>query len=235
MTGDDRANAEGLLHTTGPGTDALSEPDARAFLRAAEIAVPRWRVDADPLALGRVSAADGPVALKLIAPGLVHRSDAGGVMLDIEGQDDIAVAARVLLDRAAPDLRDAAQVMSTPMIGSGSETVFGALRDPHFGPVLMFGLGGIHLEVIDDVVFRLAPLAEDEAHAMLGAIRAHRLLDGHRGSPGVNLKAAARLLVQLGNALIAYPAISEIDLNPVFLSPHGAAIADARVILGPAT
>ena len=235
VTGDDRANAEGLLHTTGPGTDALSEPDARAFLRAAEIAVPRWRVDADPLALGRVSAADGPVALKLIAPGLVHRSDAGGVMLDIEGQDDIAVAARVLLDRAAPDLRDAAQVMSTPMIGSGLETVFGALRNPHFGPVLMFGLGGIHLEVIDDVVFRLAPLAEDEAHAMLGAIRAHRLLDGHRGSPSVNLKAAARLLVQLGNALIAYPAISEIDLNPVFLSPHGAAIADARVILGPAT
>lgn len=210
---------------------ALGEPDARAFLAAAGVDVPQCRVHADPLALAGASTSDGPVALKLVAPGLVHRTDAGCVILGVEGETAVETAARSLLERADAMALRHARVMSTPMIAAGIETVFGAVRDPHFGPVLMFGLGGIHLDALDDVVFRLAPITQREAFEMLGEIRAHSLLEGHRGAAPANHDAATSLLVRLGEVLDTYPEVAEIDLNPVILHASGHAVADARVIL----
>ncbi|MFT5174651.1 MAG: acyl-CoA synthetase (NDP forming) [Gammaproteobacteria bacterium] len=210
---------------------ALLEPQSRELLIACGVDIPLWRVNADVNALARASVADGAVALKLIAPGLVHRSDFGGVVLDVEGEAAVASSAQALLEQVEPADRAAAQVMSTPMIPRGIETAFGAIRDPHFGPMVMFGLGGIHLQAIEDVAFRVAPLNESEARDMLGDIRAHRLLAGHRGAPPIDAARAARLLVQLGDILVSYPEIAEIDLNPVIVNAQGLLIADARVIL----
>ena len=224
------ACAERVLATHDECTIALLEPQSREFLVACGVEIPTWRVNADASALARASAADGAVALKLIAPGVVHRSDVGGVVLDVEGEAAIATAAQALFDQSNLANRSRTQIMSTPMIPRGIETAFGAIRDPHFGPMVMFGLGGIHVQAIEDVAFRVAPLTEREAREMLGEIRAHGLLAGHRGSPRIDADRAARLLVQLGNILVSYPEIAEIDLNPVIVIVDGLQIADARVI-----
>ncbi len=216
------------------GTDrALLEPEARDFLAKNGIAVPDWRVCAHPNKLAELCAKSGldNVALKLIQPGLVHRSDAGGVMLNVKGAADISDKAGLLLGMRAGDNKSDATVMATAMITPGIELVFGAIRDPHFGPIVMFGLGGIYAEALNDVAFHLAPLHEDTAASLVSEIQGASLLFGYRRGPTIDMQAAAHLLVQLGDTLVAYPEIDEIDLNPVILNDQGLALADARVIL----
>ena len=213
------------------GALALLEPESRELLAAAGFEVPAWQVSADPQELARMSPADGALALKLIAPGLIHRSDVGAVALDVRGAAQVAQAAAGLLERARDGVKSTARVLSTRMIESGTEVVIGAARDPHFGPFLMFGLGGVHLEVLDDVAFALAPLTHREALQLVGAIRSHALLDGFRGAVVGNRAAAAEILVRLGYLMVACPEIAEVDLNPIFLDGTSARIADVSVVL----
>jgi acetyltransferase len=124
------------------------------------------------------------------------------------------------------------RVLLTPMIRGGVETVVGAFRDEQFGPVVMFGLGGIFVEALDDVVFRVAPVDEAEARRMIGELRAHRLLEGPRGRPPADLGALARVIAGVSRLVAERAEIAELDLNPVFALPAGAAVADARVVLG---
>ena len=128
------------------------------------------------------------------------------------------------------ETRDA-RIMATAMIAPGIELVFGALRDVHFGPVVMFGLGGIYAEALDDVVFHPAPLNEADAASLISRIEAASILQGYRDGPTIDVQSAARLLRQLGDLLVAYPEIDEVDLNPIILNEHGLVIADARIIL----
>ncbi len=206
---------------------ALAEPESRRFLAAAGIRAPAHVMARSRAAAARASADGRAKAMKLIAPGLIHRSDAGGVMVNVTGARASARAYDALIAKAP----GADGVLVTDMIAGGVEAAFGAFRDEQFGAVVMFGLGGVAIEALADVTFRLAPLTRAEAGEMLDEIRARALLAGHRGRPAIDRRAAVDLLVRLGRAVAALPEIAEIDLNPVFLHPGGAEIADARVIL----
>ena len=223
--------ARAFARATGGDTRLLLEPDARALLRAYGVPVPAFHVtatDAETAAAAR--ALGGAVVLKLVAVGLLHKTEAGGVLLDIRGED-AGRAHRMLVERAAArGIRDA-RVLVTGMVSNAVEAVVGGFRDPHFGPVMMFGLGGVWVEALGDVAFRLAPLGADDARAMIAELRGHKALGALRGRPARDLDAAVDVLVRVGELLADRPEIVELDVNPLFLLERGAATGDARIVL----
>jgi acyl-CoA synthetase (NDP forming) len=212
----------------------LQEPEARALLKAWQIAVPDWRVTTSAEACAAAATTFGcPVVLKLIAPGAMHKSEFGGVLLGIEGTEKAAAGYRTLMERgAAASLKDV-RVIVTPMIRGSAELVVGAFRDGQFGPAIMVGLGGIFVELLADVSFRLAPVSESVAAEMLEELKGKALLHGYRGAPPIDTKAVAALLARLSEMMAACPEIAEVDLNPVILAGGAALIADARIVLAP--
>lgn len=166
-----------------------------------------------------------PVALKRVAPGLVHKADAGGVALGLADGDAVREAfGRVV----GPGELAFIQQMAPP----GLEVIVGARRDPQFGPLVMFGLGGIYVEVLRDVAFRLAPLRESEAREMVAETAAGRLLAGVRGQPPGDVDAVTQTLVRLGHMMVELPEVAEVDLNPLIVGPagDGAWAVDVRVV-----
>jgi len=161
----------------------------------------------------------------------VHKSDVGGVLLGIYGRRAALDAWAALMDAAARAGATDARVLVTPMLDPGVETVVGVLRDRQFGPVVMFGLGGVLVEALDDVVFRAAPLGAAEAQTMLTELRGRRLLDAVRGRPAVDRDRIVDLLVRVSELAADRPEVAELDLNPVILTERGAAIADARAVI----
>jgi acetate---CoA ligase (ADP-forming) len=192
---------------------AVEGTDAGAMLEAATAAAERigW-----------------PVAIKLDAPGLAHKSEVGGVELGIPGRKALAAALRRLV--AAGREHGADGVLVQPMAKAGVELIAGARRDPQFGPLVIVGIGGVLAEVLDDVAIRLAPITRDDAREMLGELRGTRVLDGQRGRPGVDRSALIGLLVALGKAIAAHPEWREVDLNPVVASRSGAVAVDALIV-----
>ncbi len=205
-----------------PSDDPL---DVAQFLRRAGVRV----VDAAPAssAEAAVTAAaafgDGPVVVKIARS--LHRSDSGGVRLDLRGSEQVHAAASDLLAGGG-------EVLVSPQL-SGVEVVVGALHDPSFGPVVMVGLGGIWVEVLNDVVFSLAPLSHGEARDLLSSLRGYPLLTGGRGRPPVDLDALARVVVAAGTVLMGCPELTGIDLNPVLCTPEGAVAVDWKVTWAP--
>jgi acyl-CoA synthetase (NDP forming) len=173
----------------------------------------------------------GPVALKLVSPDIVHKTEVGAVLLDVNGPKAAATGHGELVCRARVVTSGRVCVLVTPMIRGGIETVVGAFRDSQFGPIVMFGLGGIFVEALDDVVFRLAPVDRAEAEAMVGELRSHRLFQELRGRPAADLDALGEVIVRVSELVAHRPEVAELDLNPVFALERGAAVADARVLL----
>jgi acyl-CoA synthetase (NDP forming) len=221
-----------LARATGPARRLLLEPDARELLSLYGIAVPPHRLAATAdEAAAAAREMGGPLAMKLVSAGVVHKTELGAVLLDVTGAQAAAAAHTELLRRAPAVTADRPRVLITPMIRGGVETVVGAFRDAQFGPVVMFGLGGIFVEALDDVVFRLAPVRRAEAIEMIGEIRAHRLLAALRGRPAADVEALALVIVRVSQLMADRPEIAELDLNPVFALARGAAVADARIVL----
>jgi acetyltransferase len=164
-----------------------------------------------------------PVVCKVVHTEVVHRSDCGGVVLNLHDHDGVRAAAHTLLQ-----LADGARVQVQPQL-DGVEVIAGGLRDPQFGPVIMIGLGGIFVEVMDDVALGLAPLQPDQAHRLIGSLRAYPVLAGSRGRPPVNLRALARTLCAVGELLIVHPEIAELDLNPLVATSKNAVAVDWRI------
>jgi acyl-CoA synthetase (NDP forming) len=226
----DRVTA--LLTGRRPG-ELLPEPECRQLLALYGVPVPRWQVvDSAAETVAAVEALVEPAALKLVARGVVHKSDIGGVLLGICGPGAARDGWDALMDAAARAGATDARVLVTPMIEPGVEAVVGVLRDPQFGPVVMFGLGGILVEALDDVVFRAAPFDAGEAGAMIDEVRGRRLFEAVRGRPAVNRASLVDLLVRVSELAADRAEVAELDLNPVILSARGAAIADARAVLG---
>lgn len=170
-----------------------------------------------------------PVVLKVMSPEVVHKSDAGGVKLDLKGPDDVRRAFGEILEafRDEEVVGVAVQKMAKP----GTEAIVGVTRDPTFGPILMFGLGGIFVEILQDVSLRSIPITESDADEMIKEIKGHPLLQGYRGR-SADIAALKRLLMQISDLVVKHPEIAEMDLNPVFLYPEGYKVVDARIIIG---
>jgi acyl-CoA synthetase (NDP forming) len=169
-----------------------------------------------------------PVVIKVVSPDILHKSEWGGVKLNI-GDDAAARAAFDALQRAAAS-KDFRGVVIYPMLHGAQEVLLGLSRDPQFGPVVMFGMGGIYTEVWRDISLRVAPLDRTEAKAMIREIRAFPILKGIRGQPPCDLDALAETLVNFSQLPFRYPDMAELDLNPVFLLPKGLVVGDVRVI-----
>jgi len=175
-----------------------------------------------------------PVALKISSPDILHKSDVGGVKLDLNSAEAVEQAYDALLSavkRGNPEAR-VDGVLVSKMASPGLEVIVGMNRDPQFGPVILFGLGGIMVEIFQDVSLRLPPLTKEEALSMIREIKGYRLLSGYRGRPAVDEQALADCLLAMGRISEDYPELIEIDLNPVFAYPDGVLVADARIIVG---
>jgi acyl-CoA synthetase (NDP forming) len=170
-----------------------------------------------------------PVVVKIDAAGLMHKTDVGGVRLDVGNAAAVRRACRDMRARAG-----AVQFVVQERVGPGVELLIGAQRDETFGPVVGVGVGGIFTEVMREVAFRLAPLAEDEARAMLHDGARGRLLAGPRGLPRCEDGALVEALLGVGDLMLAEPQILEIDLNPVIAAGREAVAVDALLIAGPA-
>lgn len=175
-----------------------------------------------------------PVALKISSPDILHKSDVGGVKLDLNSAEAVEQAYDALLSavkRGNPEAR-VDGVLVSKMASPGLEVIVGMNRDPQFGPVILFGLGGIMVEIFQDVSLRLPPLTKEEALSMIQEIKGYRLLSGYRGRPAVDEQALADCLLAMGRISEDHPELIEIDLNPVFAYPDGVLVADARIIVG---
>ena len=200
-----------------------------AWLRENDIPVPEFRFAATQDEAVRGCREIGyPVVMKVVSPEILHKSDVGGVVLDIES-DQAARSAFEMIRRAAEG-QDLRGVVIYPMIRDGQEVLLGLSRDPQFGPVVAFGLGGIYTEVWRDVSLRVAPIDRAEAQAMIREIKSFPLLEGVRGQKPRDLDALADVLVSFSQLPFRYPEIGEVDLNPVFLFSKGLVVGDVRVI-----
>ena len=174
-----------------------------------------------------------PVAVKLASRQVVHKTEAGGVCLNLADADAVRHAFEEIRDRLARANQLGAMegVVVQPMIAGGVEVMAGVTQDPLFGPLIAFGLGGVHVEILADVCFRVTPLTDRDAAEMVRAIRGYRLLQGYRGHPPADVEAIQELLLRLSRLVEEIPEIREVDLNPVFALPpgQGCRIADARV------
>ncbi len=211
--------------TTGPSKGLPQRPSAP----------PPPRSSAPPLLRSAVAEAcreiGYPVAMKVVSPGILHKSDVGGVVLDVNGDDEAHDAFDALASTARG--RGFRGVIIYPMIDDAQELLLGLSRDPQFGPVVVFGLGGIYTEVLRDIVLRVAPIDREQAADMVGQIKSFALLEGVRGEPRRDLEALVDVLVRFSQLPFLYPDISEVDLNPVFLfeQGRGLVVGDVRVIV----
>ena len=216
--------AQALMMASG----MLTADQALALCRIYGITVAPFAVADTPEEAAR--AADQltyPVAVKALATQLVHKSDAGGVALGLENAPAVRQeAARMLRQVAAP-----AKLMVQQMIGGGLEVILGGKRDRSFGPVVMFGLGGTHVETLGDVALRVAPLSRADAEDMIGEIRGRRLLEGARGRPPLDREALTKALLSLSSMLVENSRLTEVDINPLLVLERGALAVDARAVL----
>lgn len=215
------------------GDTQLSEYRAKQALRESGCpVVPFELAESRDEAVAAAESTDGPVAMKVVSPDIVHKSEAGGVALEIEDADvgdtyeALLAAAREYMPSATIE-----GVLVSPMRTDTTELIVGVVNDEQFGKVLMLGIGGIFVEVLEDVAFRAIPVSDADAWEMLGEIEAQEMLDGARGGPTVDRQAVVDLLLDISEFVQSNPAIDELDLNPVFATDDGVEIADAAVTL----
>lgn len=207
----------------------MLEPEAMTWLGENGIPVPDFRfATSGPEAVQGCRAIGYPVVMKVVSSEIPHKSDVGGVVLNV-ADDDEALSAYLSIQRAAEE-KDFRGVVIYPMIRDAQEVLLGLSYDPQFGPVVVFGLGGIYTEVWRDVSLRVAPVDRTGAEAMIREIRAYPILEGVRGQKPCDLDALADLLVTFSRLPFRYPEIAEVDLNPVFLFSQGLVVGDVRVI-----
>ncbi len=223
--------AEELIQqAVGGGRRALSEYDSKQVLAAYGVPVTKEELACDPSSA--VSAAERlgyPVAIKACAPALMHKSDDGLVFLNV---DDAAAVERAVaeIDSAAGGTALDGYLVQA-MVPGKREVIVGGMRDKFFGPCVMLGLGGIMVEAIADVVFRLAPLAERDALEMAGEIRAQHIFDAIRGEPAVDREALSKVLIAVGEILHKHPRVSQVDINPLILRGARPVAVDALITL----
>ena len=176
---------------------------------------------------------DFPLAMKIVSPDIIHKSDAGGVKLNIKNRKEAKLAYQDIILKVKKFNKRAKiiGILIYSMLPQTTEIIIGMMKDPHFGPVIMFGLGGIFVEVLKDVSFRILPIEERDAHEMITEIKGYKILKGIRGESPKDIGAIKGLLMKISQMSMENPEIKEIDLNPVFIFEKGLQVIDARIIL----
>jgi acetate---CoA ligase (ADP-forming) subunit beta len=174
-----------------------------------------------------------PVVLKIVSPDITHKTDANGVKLGLKNEAEVSQAYQEIMTSAKSAFKTAKiqGVAVERMAKPGIEVIIGMTKDMQFGPVLMFGLGGVWVEILQDVAFRMVPLTRWDAHEMITKIRAYPLLKGYRNLEKADIVTLENILLKLSDYIQKTPEIKEIDLNPVFAYRDGAAVVDARIVL----
>ena len=216
------------------GRNSLLETESRELLVHYGMALPKARLCGSAGEASEAGARIGfPVAMKVVSPDILHKSDAGGVKLNIASKKAASGAYRQIMNNAlkVTTREKVLGVMLSPMAPKGQECIAGMIRDAQFGPVIMFGLGGIFVEVLKDVSFRVAPLSEPDMDEMIREIKGYKLLSGIRGERPKDVGAVKDILAKLNEIAVDNPEILEIDLNPVIVHEKGVSVVDSRVIL----
>ena len=174
-----------------------------------------------------------PIVLKIVSPQILHKSDAGGVIVGIEDEQGIREGFNKIIQNAKKYKANAeiTGILVQEMAPKGTEIIVGSTTDPTFGPTLMFGLGGIFVEILKDVSFRVAPITKVDAAEMIEEIKAVKILEGARGMPPCHKPTLAEILYKTSNMLMDCPEIKELDMNPILAYPDSARIVDARIIM----
>jgi acetate---CoA ligase (ADP-forming) subunit beta len=222
----DRAKAD--------GRKVLTEVESKGILEEAGIATAHARLAANAAEAVTTAREMGfPVALKIVSPDITHKSDVGGVKLSLNSAEEVKAAFDEIVaaaKKAQPEAKiDGVSVQK--MARPGIEVIMGMSQDAQFGPVLMFGLGGIFVEVLKDVSFRLVPITPRDARQMVQEIKGRPLLEGYRGHEPADVEALEKLLLRLSDFVEKHPEIAELDLNPIFAYKDGVIAVDARIIL----
>ena len=216
------------------GREALTAPEAKELCEAYGITLPREDLARTAAEAAAAAGKIGfPVVMKIVSPQILHKTEAGGVVLGVKSAQEAERAYATLLANARnynPDA-EVQGVQIQQMVGAGQEVIIGAVTDPAFGKLVAFGTGGILVEVLKDVTFRLAPTSAEDALSMLDSIAAVDILRGVRGTAPVDRAALAAMIERVSHLVSDFPEIAELDLNPVFATEHGATAADVRVVL----
>ena len=213
---------------------ALLEPEAKTICMEYGIPVPKFKVALNENEAAEYADEIGyPVVLKIVSPDIIHKSDAGGVIINLENPADVADAYRKILENVKKYKADAeiVGILVQEMAPQSTETIVGAIKDPQFGQTVMFGLGGIFVEIFKDVSFRIAPLTPVDAMEMITELKAYPLLKGYRNTPPADIDALVSILCNTSRLVMDNPEIKELDLNPVLAYQKGAKAVDARIIL----
>jgi acyl-CoA synthetase (NDP forming) len=212
----------------------LTEIEAKQILIEAGINCTDTRLAATKEAAVELSDGFGyPVVLKVSSVDITHKSDAGGVKVNLKNKAEVENAFDAIMQsckKAVPTAKIEG-VSVQPMGKSGTEIIIGVINDPSFGPTIMFGLGGVFVEVLKDVAFRIIPIEESDAEDMINEIKGKKLLEGYRGQDPADVAYLRKMLLKLSDFVNETPEIKEIDMNPVFAYKDGAVVVDARIIL----
>lgn len=229
-----KAGSQIFARVQREGRKSLLETEAKEVCR--EYCIPVTKFELAESEADAVRFANGigyPVVLKIVSPDVVHKSDVGGVEIGLKGDDEVRRGYRRIMDNVKKNNLKAriVGIIVQEMAPPSTEVIVGAIKDPQFGPVVMFGLGGIFVEVLKDVAFRVVPFTADEASDMISEIRAYPILKGYRNTPPADTKAITDILLATSRLITDYPAIKEIDLNPILVYQKGAKVVDARMII----
>jgi acetyl-CoA synthetase (ADP-forming) len=215
-------------------TRVLNEIEAKALLAEAGIPVTATELARTAAEAARTAERIGfPVALKIVSPDIVHKSDVGGVKLGLASPQEVVAGFEAIMQsaRSAPAARLDGVAVQPMAPAGGVEVIVGVSVDAQFGHVIMCGLGGVLVEVLQDVSFRLIPLQRRDARQMLSELRGRRLLEGVRGRPAADVQALEDLFLRVSRLVEQRPDIRELDLNPVLAYPDGVLAVDARALL----
>ena len=212
----------------------LLETEAKELLREYGIPVPDFKlIKSEDEIVGLAKEINFPIVMKIVSPDIIHKTDAGGVKVGIKDEKEAKTAYQDIIYKVKKYKKEAkiSGVIAYSMISQGTEIIIGMMKDPCFGPTIMFGLGGIFVEILKDISFRILPLEERDAEEMISEIKGYQILKGIRGETPKDVKSIRDVLMKISQLVMDNPEIKEIDLNPIFVFEKGLQVVDARMIL----
>jgi acetyl-CoA synthetase (ADP-forming) len=212
----------------------LLEPEAKTICSKYRIPITKFSVAKNVEEAAQFAEEMGyPVVLKIVSPDVIHKFDVGGVILNLKSSKEVKDAYNRILAKVKKYKSDAKiiGILVQEMAPPSTEVIVGVTKDPQFGPALMFGFGGIFVEVLKDVAFRIAPITRLEAQEMITEVKAYPILRGYRGQPPADVNAIVEILLNTSKLVMDHPEIKELDLNPILVYEKGAITVDARIIL----